>query len=99
MYYLWRLMGYSVDELTYLNVKEVQNLITEVADNREVQRAETIVTRSKKTGDNVTLKTKFKDELNDALKKRYLNIQGLDGSVAVETAAAPQSESLSLSSA
>ena len=98
MYYLWRLMGYSVDELTYLNVKEVQNLITEVADNREVQRAETIVTRSKKTGDNVTLKTKFKDELNDALKKRYLNIQGLDGSVAVETAA-PQSESLSLSSA
>ena len=99
MYYLWRLMGYSVDELTYLNVKEVQNLITEVADNREVQRAETIVTRSKKTGDNVTLKTKFKDELNDALKKRYLNIQGLDGSVAVETTAVTQSESLSLSSA
>lgn len=98
MYYLWRLMGYSVDELTYLNVKEVQNLITEVADNREVQRAETIVTRSKKTGDNVTLKTKFKDELNDALKKRYLNIKGLDGGdVAVGTA--PQSESLSLSSA
>jgi len=94
-------MGYSVDELTYLNVKEVQNLITEVADNREVQRAETIVTRSKKTGDNVTLKTKFKDELNDALKKRYLNIQGLDGSVASDVIAttAPQSESLSLSSA
>ena len=87
MYYLWRLMGYPEDELTYKSVKEIEDMLKALDEERK-KAIETIPnTRNKSTK---PLGTRY---VEDALymikgdkkaidvKSRWTGIKGLDGSV------------------
>ncbi len=76
---MWRGLGYTAEECTYISVSDATKLIEEVDKDREVERANTIVTRSKTRGDReVKLNSRFKDDIKDRIKERWLGVKGLD---------------------
>jgi len=48
MYYLWRLFGYSEEELTYISVAEIEKKLKELDKERKKKLEENIKTRSGK---------------------------------------------------
>ena len=62
-----------------MSVKEVQETLDEVDKERINQKSKIIVTRSK--GDKPKLETRFKEDVNNKIKNRWLGIKGLDGSI------------------
>ena len=83
MYYFWRLLGYKEEDLTYLTRREVLDVIEVVAKEREEKKTKQYNTRyanatKNKLGESIMLNTKFKDDLENALKARWKGIKGLD---------------------
>jgi len=80
MYYLWRLFGYSEDELTYLSVAELNMLQKE----REEAKQPLVSTRASVRK---SLNTKYIDDVKELvkgkkisdIKERWTGVKGLDG--------------------
>lgn len=86
MYYFWRLLGYKEEELTYISQKEIVEVIESVEQKRADKRKHDHNTRYAKAcaGELSAgqLKTRFKDDLTDCLKKRWKGVKGMDHGVA-----------------
>jgi len=80
MYYLWRLLGYTEEELTYLSVAELKKLDEE----REEAKQPLVKTRSSVRK---SLNTKYIDDVKELvkgkkikdIKERWVGVKGLDG--------------------
>ena len=86
MYYLWRLLGYTEEELTYISQKDIVEVIESVEQKRADERKHDHDTRyakaiTNKLTINGKLKTRFKDDLTDCLKKRWKGVKGIDASI------------------
>jgi hypothetical protein len=88
MYYFWRLLGYTEEELTYISQKEVLDIVESVEQKREEKKKHDYNTRYAKAVTersdvlkNGRLKTRFKDDLTECLKKRWKGVKGIDASI------------------
>ena len=76
-------MGYTPEECTYRTEKEFKDLVKNVEDTREAEKKKTYNTRYANSlkgtlGESVMLKTKFAEDLDLLIKKRWQGVEGLD---------------------
>tara|TARA_R110002072_G_scaffold5409_5_gene34944 strand:- start:470 stop:721 length:252 start_codon:yes stop_codon:yes gene_type:complete len=80
MYYLWRLLGYTEEELTYLSVAELNML------HEEREEAKQPIVKTRANG-RKSLNTKYIDDVKELvkgkkiadIKERWVGVKGLDG--------------------
>jgi|TARA_R110002167_G_scaffold307225_1_gene511943 hypothetical protein len=83
MYYFWKMMGYSEEDLTYFTTAELQAKLKELDTERQKQLEAVVKTRSGKK----QLETRFYDDAMsiikdkkglDEIRARWRNVKGLD---------------------
>ena len=83
-YHLYKLFGYSDDDITYVSISELFEIIDTVDAVRNdlkgvsTRANEKHSTRPKFSGD---LKLYAKDRSEDNIKERWRGVKGLDGSI------------------
>ncbi len=83
MYYFWRMMGYSEEDLTYFTTAELEAKLKELDTERKKQLEAVVKTRSGRK----QLETRFYDDAIsmikdkkglDEIRARWRNVKGLD---------------------
>ena len=74
MYYLWRLLGYKHEQITYRTEAEFLTILDEVNEQRK--QAQVLNNR---------LKTRFHDDAVSKIKNRWHGVAGLDGEIVTDS--------------